>query len=85
MSYCYGVDPPTIVSSITAGIPDDASTTLGTLTYSGKVLQMVLLGQQSSATNVSYDPPSLVETTWFRRVARSTISSFHSVKMLPIL
>ena len=25
MSYCYGVDPPTIVSSITGGIPDDAS------------------------------------------------------------
>ena len=76
MSYCYGVDPPTIVSSITAGIPDDASTSLGTLTYqwesstNGAAWTTI-----TSATNVSYDPPSLVQTTWFRRVARSTISS----------
>ena len=33
MSYCYGADPPSIVSSITGGIPDDASTSMGTLTY----------------------------------------------------
>ena len=33
MAYCYGVDPPSIVSSITGGIPDDASTSMGTLTY----------------------------------------------------
>ena len=76
MSYCYGVDPPTIVSSITAGIPDDASTSLGTLTYqwesstNGAAWTTI-----TSATNVSYDPPSLIQTTWFRRVARSTISS----------
>ena len=76
MSYCYGVDPPTIVSSITAGVPDDASTSLGTLTYqwesstNGAAWTTI-----TSATNVSYDPPSLIQTTWFRRVARSTISS----------
>ena len=28
--YCYGVDPPSIVSSITGGIPDDATTSMGT-------------------------------------------------------
>ena len=76
MSYCYGVDPPTIVSSITAGIPDDASTSLGTLTYQWESsTNGAAWATITSATNVSYDPPSLVQTTWFRRVARSTISS----------
>ena len=37
---------------------------------------MELLGQTStSATNVDYDPPSLIQTTWFRRVARASNSA----------
>ena len=76
MSYCYGADPPSITSSITGGIPDDASASIGTLTYqweqstNGSAWTDI-----TSATNVDYDPPSLIQTTWFRRVARSTISS----------
>ena len=76
MSYCYGADPPTIVSSITGGFPDDASTSVGTLTYQWeKSTNGAAWTSITSATNVSYDPPSLIETTWFRRVARATISS----------
>ena len=36
---------------------------------------MELLGQITSATNVDYDPPSLIQTTWFRRVARASNSA----------
>ena len=33
------------------------------------------LTEITSATNVDYDPPSLIQTTWFRRVARASNSA----------
>ena len=72
MAYCYGVDPPSIVSSITGGIPDDATTSMGTLTYQWEQsINGAAWTEITSATNVDYDPPSLIQTTWFRRIARN--------------
>ena len=46
MSYCYGVDPLLQRSSITGGVPDDASTSLGTLTYQWERSTNGAAGQQ---------------------------------------
>ena len=76
MAYCYGVDPPTIVSSITGGVPDDATTSMGTLTYQWEISTNGSAWTEiASATNVDYDPPSLTQTTWFRRVAKASNSA----------
>ena len=76
VDYCYGAMPPTIISSTTAGIPDDATSSNGTITYRWEM--STTPGTWTtivSATNNFYSPPSLIETTFFRRVARSTINA----------
>ncbi|MDB4186975.1 gliding motility-associated C-terminal domain-containing protein [Flavobacteriaceae bacterium] len=74
VDYCYGTTPPTIISSTTGGTPDDATSSNGTITYRWEMsTNLATWSTIVSATNNFYSPASLIETTWFRRVARSTI------------
>ena len=76
LDYCYGVMPPTIISSTTGGIPDNATSLMGTITYQWeKSTNLAIWTTIISATNNFYNPPSLIETTWFRRVATSTVNA----------
>ena len=74
--YCYGAMPPSIISSTTLGIPDDATSSAGTITYRWQMRTNTSSWTYiASATNNFYNPPSLNETTWFRRIARASITS----------
>ena len=76
LDYCYGATPPTIISSTTLGLPDDATSTAGTITYRWQFRTNTTSWTYiTSATNNFYNPPSLIETTWFRRIARATINA----------
>ena len=68
--------PPTIVSSPTGGLPADATSTNGTITYQWQMsTDNANWTNIASATNNFYNPPSLIQTTWYRRVARSSINA----------
>ena len=75
-AYCYGAMPPTIVSSPTGGLPADATSTNGTITYQWQMsIDNANWTNIASATNNFYNPPSLTQTTWYRRIARSSINA----------
>ena len=68
--YCFGAIPPTLTSSTTGGTPDDASSAIGTVTYRWEMsTDNATWSTIPSATNNFYNPPSLIQTTWYRRVA----------------
>ncbi len=72
--YCYGILPPSLTSSLTGGVIDDASSSNGTVTYvwesSTNNINWTTI---ATATNNFYNPPALTETTWFRRRAYATL------------
>ena len=71
-AYCFGAMPPSLVSS-PAG---DASSSNGTITYQWQMsIDNANWTNIASATNNFYNPPSLIQTTWYRRMARSSITS----------
>ena len=77
-TYCYGAIPPTLISSMTTGgIQMDASDDgAGTITYQWEMsVDNASWTSITSATNNFYNPPSLTQTTWFRRLARSSVST----------
>ena len=75
-AYCFGAMPPTLVSSPTGGLPADATSTNGTITYQWQMsIDNANWTNIASATNNFYNPPSLIQTTWYRRVARSSINA----------
>ena len=75
-AYCFGVMPPSIVSSPTGGIQADATSTNGTITYQWQMsIDNANWSNIASATNNFYSPSSLIQTTWFRRIARSSINA----------
>ena len=77
-TYCYGAIPPTLISSMTGGgIQMDATDDgAGTITYQWEMsVDNASWTSIASATNNFYNPPSLTQTTWFRRLARSSVST----------
>ncbi|MEN8812741.1 MAG: hypothetical protein ABF277_05460 [Candidatus Arcticimaribacter sp.] len=75
-AYCYGAMPATIISSPTDGLPADATSTNGTITYQWQMsIDNANWTDIASATNNLYNPPSLIQTTWYRRIARSSINA----------
>ena len=71
-AYCFGAMPPSLVSS-PAG---DATSTNGTITYQWQMsIDNANWTNIASATNNFYNPPSLIQTTWYRRIARSSIDA----------
>ncbi len=75
-AYCFGAMPPSIVSSATGGLPADATSTNGTITYQWQMsTDNANWTDIVSATNNFYTPPSLIQTTWYRRIARSSINA----------
>ena len=77
-TYCYGAIPPSLISSMTVGgIQMDATDDgAGTITYQWEIsVDNASWTSISSATNNFYNPPSLTQTTWFRRLARSSVST----------
>ena len=77
-TYCYGAIPPSLISSMTVGgIQMDATDDgAGTITYQWEMsVDNASWTSISSATNNFYNPPSLTQTTWFRRLARSSVST----------
>ena len=71
-AYCYGAMPPSLVSSPTG----DATSTNGTITYQWQMsTDNANWTNIASATNNFYNPPSLIQTTWFKRIARSSITA----------
>ncbi len=75
-AYCYGTMPPTLSSSITAGVLQDAYSSVGTISYQWQ--ESPNDGTWTdipSATQNYYNPPSLIQTTFYRRVAISTTAS----------
>ena len=76
VDYCYGATPPTIISSTTLGVPDDATSSAGTVTYRWQMrTDTTSWTYIASATNNFYNPPSLIESTRYRRIARATINA----------
>ncbi|MDB9899389.1 gliding motility-associated C-terminal domain-containing protein [Flavobacteriaceae bacterium] len=77
LDYCYGAMPPRLSSAIIGGIVQDATSTGGAITYQWQEsLNDVAWTTIVSATDNYYDPPSLIQTTWYRRVAiSSSVSS----------
>ena len=84
--YCFGTTPPTLVSSITGGIPADGSSSSGTVTYRWEMSTdntnwSIIPGANSNF----YNPPSLIQTTWFKRVITATIGvDFCEAETTPI-
>ncbi|MDO7615690.1 MAG: gliding motility-associated C-terminal domain-containing protein, partial [Flavobacteriaceae bacterium] len=73
LDYCYGATPPTLTSSLTAGVPEDGSNSVGVISYQWQMsTNNTMWSDIASATQNYYNPPSLIETTWYRRVAIST-------------
>ncbi len=75
-AYCYGTMPPTLSSSVTAGVLQDAYSSVGTISYQWQ--ESPNDGTWTdipSATQNYYNPPSLIQTTFYRRVAISTSAS----------
>ena len=75
-AYCYGTMPPTLTSSITGGVQQDAYSSVGTISYQWQEsLNDGTWTNIPSATQNYYNPPSLIQTTFFRRIAISTTIS----------
>ena len=75
-AYCFGTMPPTLTSSITGGVQQDAFSSVGTISYQWQEsLNDGTWTNIPSATQNYYNPPSLIQTTFFRRIAISTTIS----------
>ena len=74
--YCFGSQPPRIISSTIGGVAQDATSSNGTITYQWqRFIPPGIWTPIPGATENYYDPPSLIETTFFRRQAISTTAS----------
>ena len=74
--YCFGSQPPRIISSTIGGVAQDATSSTGTITYQWqRFIPPGIWTPIPGATENYYDPPSLIETTFFRRQAISTTAS----------
>ncbi|MDB4152815.1 gliding motility-associated C-terminal domain-containing protein [Flavobacteriaceae bacterium] len=74
--YCFGSQPPRIISSTIGGVAQDATSSTGTITYQWqRFIPLGIWTPIPGATENYYDPPSLIETTFFRRQAISSTAS----------
>ena len=68
--------PPRIISSTVGGLVQDASSSTGTITYQWLSASVPGLWTPIFGANQNfYDPPSLIQTTFYTRQAISTTAS----------